>query len=174
MFKSFLLFFTLVYSLYAHPHTFIDIYLKINNKDNIITTINLEWKFDAMTSQLLAMEFDSNMDGKIDKKESNYINMNYFQPLEDYRFYTDIKIQDKSIVTKVKNFFAFIDSEQRIIYRFDIEINTPKDQVYIDFYDEDGFTAFMLKKEFITSDIFFKLVDVDNDFYFAYRLQFKD
>jgi len=174
MLKSFLLFFLLISSIYAHPHTFIDIYPKINHKKNIITTIHFEWKFDVMTSQLLQMEFDPNMDGQIDAEENSFIDINYFQPLADYGFYTDIKINNKSTITKVKNFKAFIDEEQRIVYSFDIDINTPKDKLYIDFYDDEGFTAFMLKEEFITTNIPFSIVDVDNDFYFAFRLQFKE
>ena len=174
MFKNFILFFLLLYSLYAHPHTFIDIYPKINHKKNIITSINFEWKFDAMTSQLLLMEFDSNMDGTIDIEENKYIDINYFQPLEDYGFYTDIRINKKSTFTKVKNFKAYIDKEHRVVYKFDVAINTPKENLYIDFYDEENFSAFMLKREFVTSNIPFKIIDVDNDFYFAFRLEFKE
>jgi len=158
----------------AHPHTFIDLFPKITYKNNTITSIHFKWKFDAMTSQLLLMEFDQNMNGQIDVDENDYVDINYFKPLEDYGFYTDIRINQKSTFTKPKNFKASIDKEQRIVFSFDIDINKNKDNVYIDFYDEENFTAFMLKNEFISSPTFFKLVDVDNDFYFAHRLQFKE
>ncbi len=173
MLRFFIIKFILITSLYAHPHTFIDVYPKISHKQDLITSINLSWKFDAMTSQLLMMEFDQNMDGKIDKEENQYIKINYFQPLEDYGFYTDIRIKGKSTVTKAKNFKASIDKEQRIVYQFDVDINQDKKDFYIDFYDEENFTAFVLKKEFVTCTIPFQIVDVDNDFYFAYRLQFQ-
>ena len=172
MLRIFILNFITIGFLFAHPHTFIDIFPTIKHKNNTITTIHFDWKFDAMTSQLLLMEFDPNMDGKIDKEENEYIFINFFERLEDYGFYTDIRINKKAIKTKPINFTASIDKEQRIVYGFDIDINTPKDKLYIDFYDEESFTAFMLKKEFITSNTPFKIVDVDNDFYFAFRLEF--
>lgn len=174
MFRFFILNLFTINLLFAHPHTFIDIFPKINYKDNSITTINFEWKFDVMTSQLLSMEFDLNMDGIIDDQENQYIFNNYFETLGDYGFYTDIRINKNSTITKPLNFKTFIDNEQRIVYSFDVELNAPKDKVYIDFYDEENFTAFVLKKEFITSKTPFKIVDVDNDFYFAYRLEFKE
>ena len=158
----------------AHPHTFIDVYSKINHKKNIITSINIEWKFDEMTSQLLLMEFDSNMDGRIDSEENEFIFINYFEPLENYGFYTDIRINKKAVKTKPENFKTYINKEQRIIYSFDIEINAPKDKLYIDFYDKENFSAYVLKKEFVTSSIPFRIVDVDNDFYFTFRLEFKE
>lgn len=158
--------------LFAHPHTFIDIFPTIDNKNNNIKTIHFSWSFDEMTSQLLIMEFDQNFNGKIDKEEISYIKENYFDSLSEYNFYTDIKLSNKSIKTKPINFKAAIKDNMRVTYEFDVVINKNKDDVKIEFYDTEMFTAFMLKKEFIKSDLGFKIVDVDNDIYFAYKLQF--
>jgi ABC-type uncharacterized transport system substrate-binding protein len=172
MIRYFLLFTLFINTLLAHPHTFVDVFPSINSKNNKIQTIHFEWSFDEMTSQLLVMEFDQNMDGKIDKAELDFIYTNYFTPLGDYNYYTDIKIKNKALKTAPKNFNVEIKENQKIVYKFDIDINADKKDVNIEFYDQEMFTAFMLKKDFIKSELSYDVVDVDNDFYFAYRLEF--
>ena len=76
--------------LFAHPHTFIDIYPTIKIKDNKITYLRFRWEIDEMTSSMLIMEFDQDGDGKIGKKENFFIYSSYFVSLQDYNFYTDI------------------------------------------------------------------------------------
>lgn len=157
--------------LFGHPHTFIDVFLKINSTQNIINNINFKWKFDEMTSQLLIMDFDQNGNKKIDKNEQIFIEKNYFNFLNDYNYYTNIKIAGKNIKTKPINFNCYIE-KNRIIYKFDIIFKKNKNDIKIDFYDEEMFTAFILKNKFIKSKIKFNILDLDNDFYFAYRLEF--
>ena len=159
-------------TLFAHPHTFIDIYPTIDSKNNNIKTIHFKWSFDEMTSQLLQMEFDQNMDGEIDKKEVSYIKKNYFDILEKFNFYTDIKLSKNSIKTKPINFTSKIDENMKITYEFDVAINTNKENVQIEFYDIEMFTACMLKKDFVTTKLPYDIVDIDNDMYFAYQLKF--
>ena len=52
-------------------------------------------------------------------------------------------------------------------------INKDKKDVKVEFYDEDMFTALVLKKEQVKSNIKFKVSDVDNDIYFGYALEFE-
>ena len=55
--KSFIiLFFVSTITLFAHLHTFIDIFSKIYNNENRITSISMMWKFNEMTSELLIMK----------------------------------------------------------------------------------------------------------------------
>lgn len=172
MTKYLILFTFLLSNLFAHPHTFIDVFPTIDNKNENIKKIHFKWSFDEMTSQLLIMEFDQNFNGKIDKEEIAYIKENYFLGLEEFNFYTDIKLSNKSIKTKPINFSSSIEDGMKVVYEFDVQIDTNKKDVNIEFYDTEMFTAFMLKKEFIKTDLGFNIVDVDNDFYFAYKLQF--
>lgn len=157
--------------LFAHPHTFVDVFPTVESKNSYIKTIHFKWRFDEMTSQMLIMEWDQNMNGKIDSSELSLVE-GYFNSLQDYNYYTDIKLSKKRIQTKPLNFNAHIENSTQIIYEFDVAINTPKEDLQIDFYDQDRFTAFVLKKEFVKSDLAYDVADVDNDFYFAYRLQF--
>lgn len=172
--KSFIiLFFVLSKTLFAHPHTFIDVFPKIYNNENIITSISMMWKFDEMTSELLIMEFDENSNGKIDEEEQKYIKKNYFDSLKDYEFYTYLFIDKKPISIIPKNFKSFIDKEKRIVYIFDFEINSDKNNVYIDFYDSENFSAFVLKKAFVKGKIPYGISGTDKDFYYSRRLEFK-
>jgi len=166
---SSILFFNL---LFAHPHTFIDLFPSINSKNNKINSLHFKWRFDEMTSGVLLMEFDQNMDGVLDKNEILYARDNFFYPLKEFGYYTDLKIANKKIPINPKNFIVKIEDKINISFEFEIDINANKNDLQIDFYDQDMFTAFMLKKDFVKSDLGFKIVDVDNDFYFAYRLQF--
>ena len=163
----------LPYLLFAHPHTFIDVYADINSSKNN-QNITFKWKFDEMTSQLLLMEFDANMDGKLDKDEIEYIKTNYFESLVEYGYYTYIKVGNKSIKTKPFNFTSFIEDNIKIVYQFDINIKEEKKKhIAISLYDEERFSALILKKEFIKSNIKYKLSDIVNDIYFGYKLELK-
>ncbi|MGB5868511.1 MAG: DUF1007 family protein [Arcobacteraceae bacterium] len=164
----------IINTLYAHPHTFIEIYPKITVKDKIITNIQFKWQLDEMTSSMLIMEFDSNANGKIEAEENSYAYENYFLVLQDYNYYTDIKINDKvQFFPKPKNFKATIENN-KICYYFDIDVKYDIHKTIIDFGDTDFFVAMILKKEFITvTNAIVKVSDLDNDFYFGYRLELK-
>ena len=166
------IFFILPLFLFAHPHTFLDVYANVKSENQKIKSINFKWIFDDMTSQLLIMEFDQNMDGKIDKNEIEYIKTNYFDYLKQFNYYTNIKIENKSQFAKPINFKSYIEN-MRVVYQFDLNFNYDKSKIKIELYDEDMFTALVLKKEFITSKIKYKVSDVDNDIYFGYRLEFE-
>jgi len=172
---KFIISFILIFNiLYAHPHTFIEVYPTITVKNKMMQKIHFVWKMDEMTSSMLIMEFDLDSNGKIDKIEQQYIHENYFSTLIDYNFYTDITINNK--ITKFpnpKNFKAFIENN-KICYSFEIDKKLNIHKTIFDFGDTDFFIAMILKKEF-TKIIGATAVvsDLDNDFYFGYRLELK-
>ena len=157
---------------FGHPHTFLDVHMNIKAQHNIIKTIQFKWVFDDMTSQLLVMEFDQNGNGKIDPNEIAYIKDNYFDYLKQFSYYTDVKISNKSQEIKPYNFKSYIQ-DMKIVYQFELTFNCNKKDLKIEVYDEDMFTALMLKDKFVTSNIKFKISDVDNDIYFGYKLEFQ-
>ena len=157
--------------LFAHPHTFLDVYTDVKSKNSKVEKITFKWVFDDMTSQLLIMEFDQNMDGKIDKEEVEFIKSNYFDSLNKYNYYTYLKILNKIQTTNPKNFTSYIEN-MKIVYQFELDINKNKKDIAIEIYDQERFTALVLKKEFVTSNIKYKVSDVDYDIYFGYRLEF--
>ena len=173
MFKKLFLLFATINILYAHPHTFIEVYPTITLKGQNIQNIQFKWQLDEMTSSMLIMEFDANSNGKIDQNEIPYIYENYFLPLVDYNFYTDITTKQKiQKFPMPKNFSATI-TNNKICYIFDIDEQYNINNTFFDFGDSDFFVAMVLKKEFITiNNSSVKVSDLDNDFYFGYRLEF--
>jgi ABC-type uncharacterized transport system substrate-binding protein len=168
-----LLFFLLITTLlFSHPHTFIDIYTTIK-KDNP-NIINFKWKLDEMTSSMLIMELDKNMDGKIDKKENRYIEDEYFSMFKPYSYYTFMFINNKKVkLPEPKNFKASIEKHQ-LCYAFDIEIKSDIKNIYFEFGDIDYYNALILKDKFIDAKgLKTKVTGVDNDFYYGYKLEFK-
>ncbi len=160
--------------LFAHPHTFIEVYPTIEVKNHKTTKINFKWKLDEMTSAMLIMEFDQNGDGKIDKDENKFVYENYFISLKDYSFYTDIQINKKiQPFPEPQNFRATIENN-KICYAFDINQEYKIQNTKFDFGDKDFFVAMILKKEFVkVKGANFKVIELDNDFYFGYRLELK-
>lgn len=171
--KFLLVWMVFISSIFAHPHTFIEVYPTLKTNKNQMTQIKYRWVLDEMTSMMLVMEFDTNGNGKIDKKENSYIYENYFSPLDEYGFYTTITTKGKSsTLKKVKNFQTHI-VDNKIVYEFEAENRLNLKDTKVEFGDKDFFVAMVVKKEFVNSDIQYKVVDVDNDFYFGYRLEFK-
>jgi len=173
LFRTIFIFLSLLTYSLAHPHTFIDVYPKVSHSANQITTIHFSWKFDVMISEMYIMEFDENDDGKLDAKENQYIKKSYFDTMRDFSFYTHIRIKKEPIITKASNFKASIDSNKRVVYQFDIEINANKSDIEMDFYDEDNYVAFILKQEFVNSTTPFQVSTPDGDYIYKHRLQFK-
>ena len=159
--------------LFAHPHTFIDVYPTIKVKNNKITYLRFRWEIDEMTSSMLIMDIDQNGDGKIDDKENKYLEENYFNVFADYDYYTYIKVKNKTIkFPKITNFKASIKNH-KVCYAFDVDLKTDISDTVIEFGDSDFYVAMMLKDEFVTvSGAKVKTSGVDNDFYYGYRLEF--
>ncbi len=172
IFKTLLLFILSFTYLYSHPHTFMEIYPTIDVKNGQTTNINFIWKLDEMTSSMLIMEFDFNGNGKIDKEENQFIYAEYFKALRDYNFYTDIKINNKiEKFPDPQNFKAFIENN-KVCYSFDIKQNYKIKDMKIDFGDQDFFIAPILKKKFLKiTGAKAKITELDNDYYFGYRLE---
>ena len=171
--KKIILFLLLTITLFAHPHTFIEVYPTLEVKDSKFKTIHFKWVLDEMTSTILIMELDANGNGVIDKKENNYIEKEYFSMFKPYSYYTYVKIDKKVINFKPKNFKATIENN-RICYSFDIDGDFNTRNTVFEFGDSDFYVAMILKDKFVTiKGSKAKTTGVDNDFYYGYKLEFK-
>jgi ABC-type uncharacterized transport system substrate-binding protein len=167
--------FTLVFAIssaYAHPHTFIEVFPTITVKDNKTQNIHFRWSLDEMTSSMLIVEFDQNADGKLDNQESQYAYENFFSTLKEFNFYTDVVVKDQTeFFPKPINFKASIQ-DNKICYDFDIEKQYNIKELKFDFGDTEFFVAMVLKEEFTKiTGAKAKVSELDNDFYFGYRLE---
>ena len=172
--KKVLLYLIFTLSLFAHPHTFIDVYPTIKVTDNKTKVINFKWKIDDMTSTMLIMDVDTDGDGKINSRENRFIKNNYFTVFEDYHFYTYIRVDGKVIpFPKTKNFKATIENH-RVCYSFDIEGDFDMKRTVIEVGDTDFYVAMVIKQEFLNiSGANAIATGVDNDFYYGYKVEFK-
>ncbi|RLA76383.1 MAG: hypothetical protein DRG78_19135 [Epsilonproteobacteria bacterium] len=172
--KIFFILFLLLSSLYSHPHTFIDLYPTIKVKDDKTQSIHFKWVLDEMTSTILIMELDQDMDGTINEKENKNVQKNYFYIFENYSYYTHIIVDGKVLKSpKVKNFKASIENN-RICYSFDMGGNYNIKNTIFEFGDTDFYVAMVLKDEFVKVDGATAITTgVDNDFYYGYRLELK-
>ncbi|MEA3521719.1 MAG: DUF1007 family protein [Campylobacterota bacterium] len=164
----------LLVSLYAHPHTFIEVYPTIHVKENSTSTVHFKWMLDDMTSAMLIMELDHNSDGKISENENSLIYTDYFSIFKDYSYYTYIKVKNRSIhFPEPQNFKASIENN-KVCYSFDIEIHDDIQDTSFEFGDSDFYVAMVLKEEFVkASGLSTKVTGVDNDFYYGYKLELK-
>ena len=166
-----LLFFS---SLFAHPHTFIEVHPTIEFKNNKASSIHFKWIIDDMSSTILIMELDKDGDGSISKRENAFIYKEYFAIFEDYSYYTHIKIDGKLVKNlKALNFKARIENH-KICYSFDVEGDFNTKNTILEFGDSDYYVAMVLKDEFV--DVIgstTSVLGVDNDFYYGYKLEFK-
>ena len=159
-------------TLFAHPHTFIEVHPTIRILNNSFEKIHFDWKIDEMTSSMLLMELDQNGDGKIDNHESTNAYKNYFLVFENYNYYTFIKVDGKAVdFPKPKNFQASIQNH-KVCYSFDIDLKTQANKTVLEFGDTDFYVAMTLKEEFVDmKGAKAKTLGVDNDFYYGYRLE---
>ena len=169
--KLLLTLFLLQFTLYAHPHTFMDVYPTIKVDKGETSSIHFKWVFDEMTSSMLIMDIDRNGNGKIDAKENLFIYTNYFQTLEDYGFYTYVRVNSKLVeLPKPKNFKATIENH-RVCYSFDIEANYEIAKTTFSFGDEELYVACMLKKEFLNVvGAKVKITELKDEF-FGYKME---
>ena len=167
---TFLIFFS---SVFAHPHTFIEVYPTVEVQKSKFSSIHFKWVLDEMTSTILIMELDSNANGKIDKKENDYIEKEYFSMFKPYNYYTYVKVDKEVVKFKPENFKATIEN-YKLCYSFDINGEFDIKNTIFEFGDSDFYVAMVLKDEFVTiKGASGKVSGIDNDFYYGYKLEFK-
>lgn len=172
--KIFLLSSLFIMSLFAHPHTFIEVYPSMKKQDAVSSIVNFKWVLDDMTSSVLIMELDRDGDGVFNVQENREIEKDYFNILEKYHYYTFIMLDKKPLeLPKINNFKATIEN-YRVCYSFDIVLeHNPRDIVF-EFGDSDYYIAMILKKEFVDAAGFdVKVSSVDDDLYPGYKLEFQ-
>ncbi len=172
--KLFFTFILFLSSLYAHPHTFIDVYPTIEVKDAKIKSMHFKWVLDEMTSTMLIMDLDKDGNGKIDEKENLFIEKEYFSMFKDYSFYTHIKVNKKTVKFKQPTNFKATIENYRICYSFEIEESYDIKNTLIEFGDTAYYVAMILKDEFLkVNGATVKITKVDSDSYYGYALELK-
>ncbi len=152
----------------AHPHIFIDTKLDFVTKNNKVDKLHVSWIFDDMNSQILMMDFDTNRDKKLDKKETQKFLKTYFNELSKNRPFMNVKVDGKKIsLTKHISPFSIKYKKNLLIINFTVDFKKIKQTKTIDigFWDEKNYTAFAMEPEYINFKG--KKLNVELDFYEA-------
>lgn len=150
----------------AHPHLFIDTKLNFTIKKDKIDTLHVAWIFDDMNSQILMMDYDTNRDKKLNKKEIKRFKKIYFDKLSKNRPFIHIKVDGKELVlTKQISSFNIKYKKNLFIVNFIVDFKKIKQIKSIDigFWDEENYTAFSMEPEQIKFKG--KTLKIELDFY---------
>ncbi len=134
----------------AHPHLFIDTKLNFTVKNNKIDRLHVSWVFDDMNSQILMMDYDTNRDKKLSKKETQKFKKIYFDKLSKKKPFMHIKVDGKKIaLAKTMSAFSMKYKNNLLTLNFTVNFKKIKQKKTIDigFWDETNYTAFSMDPE---------------------------
>ncbi len=148
-FLSFLLFFSLTASIFAHPHTFIDSVIECEFNESGISGFWINWSFDSMFATSIIMDFDRDRNGSFSESEIEDVRENAFSNLENFNYFIYITENRKTRrPITVTNFSASI-VEKDIFYRFFVPYNSiskeNQNSVIIAIYDDTFFCDISIK-----------------------------
>lgn len=132
-------------SILSHPHVFVTSNLGFIFDDKGLSKIQVKWEFDEFFSDLLATDYDTDENNKLDKAEIKVLKSDAFSNLAKFNYFTNIKIDGKPFIVKfIKDFSAEL-VKGILYYNFTIlchvrAIVTPK-QITISQYDTTFYTA---------------------------------
>ncbi len=136
---------------FAHPHVFIENHVTVIFDNEGLAGFQLRWKFDEMTSSIFIMDFDSNRDGTIDRKEEQILKTQAFESMRNYHYMTSVSIDNKEFkVQYVQDFYSLVEGGI-LSYNFFVPchvkaISTDK-EIRISVYDSDFFIEYTLNKD---------------------------
>lgn len=156
--------------LWAHPHTFIDVFLNITGEKSA-QKIEIIWLFDEMTSAPLLMDFDANKNGQFEKEEIADFKKTVFDDLKKFSYYTHLKVAGKTIKIEPKS-LDLSQEGNRLALTFKIDLDPFTNQKKtIGFWDEVLMCAFELEKDHIHTSLRYTLKEVSNVYYYGYLLE---
>ena len=113
----------------AHPHVWINDVTTFLFKDRQLVAIHHHWEFDEIFSSFVIQQHDNDHNGKFDKTENASVQKEAFSNLQDYGYFTHVRIDDKKLpLDKVEGFQATIKKEI-MIYEFTLRLPQPVDVI---------------------------------------------
>lgn len=133
---------------YAHPHVFINATIKAVFDENGLKGLQINWIYDPNYSYQIISDCDMDMDDNFTEEEIKDVYKYYFEQLEQYNYFIEIKIGKKNIkIDKVEDFSASIDTEDEVVeYNFfiplDVKYTNDGQTLEVKFADPTYYTAF--------------------------------
>ncbi|MEO8321931.1 MAG: DUF1007 family protein [Bradyrhizobium sp.] len=138
----------------AHPHVFAEASLSITLSPDrsAVDTLQHLWRFDEIFSSTVMMEFDKNLDLKLDKAEMNLVSETVYASLADYNYFQLVTVDGKdilmdpppSLTTKFENDQLIISFESKpkkplmLAGKIDFGVYDPSFYTAIDFLTDDN------------------------------------
>lgn len=111
----------------AHPHVLIDSHAVLEMKDGKIVSLFMGWKFDPIYGGSLAMDFDTNKDGKLDAEEMAALERESFQATGEYGYFTYPSVAGKVIGDIKAQDFKVLLVDNTMVYSFRLALPHPVD-----------------------------------------------
>lgn len=137
----------------AHPHVFIDNYLKFEFDTKGLAGIQVTWIFDEMYSSCLLMDYD-NGDGILSPVEIREIKAEAFDNLKHYGYFMRVRIDGAPFEVKFVKDFNITTRGGNLLYHFTVPCHvsaaaTPK-KLSISVVDETSYSAIMTGRSAIS------------------------
>ena len=117
-----LIFFLLVgYTLAAHPHSFIQNSNKLIIDSKGANQLQAQWIFDEMFTEMIMFDYDLDMNGYFDEKETQMIYDEAFTNTKSFNFFIDLTNNSKKILFDEVSDFTVSLVDEQLIYDFTLE-----------------------------------------------------
>ena len=105
-------------SVFSHPHVFIvHRYIVVFDTAGL-AGLRVNWRFDEFFTQMILEDYDRNQNNRLEPREVETIEKEAFRYLENYDYFTFIKINQHPFKVKyVRDFNAFIH-KGKLVYEF--------------------------------------------------------
>ncbi len=140
---------------FSHPHVFVSNRITAVFDNNGLSGLTVFWEFDEFFTNMIAVDYDENENGKLDKSEIEIIRKDAFSNLVNYNYFTNIRIDGKIFKVVLTSDFIAEIKKNKLIYRFFIpspvkSLDSFK-EVRISQIDKSYYTdiAFFEKKPFL-------------------------
>ena len=102
----------------THPHLFVDYELFFVFNDKGLAGLRERWTFDEMFSTMVREEYDRDRNQLFDYQENLEIEKNAFLNLENFDYFTFIRIDGQGFAVKMTRDFKADINEERVRYTF--------------------------------------------------------
>ncbi|MBN2124781.1 MAG: DUF1007 family protein [Deltaproteobacteria bacterium] len=138
-------------SAFAHPHVFIENRLAVVFDSEGLAGIEATWVFDEFFSNMIAVDYDRNQNGKLEPGEVATVKEKAFDNLINFDYFTFIRINGRPFKVQYIRDFSAILSDGRLIYRFMIPCHVKGGasfkEITIAQYDPSYYTAIAFPKD---------------------------
>lgn len=110
----------------AHPHVFVTPEATLHLTEGIVSDIAISWKFDKGWSYNVLSQCDRDKDGHFNREETKLVFTQFFSGIEQYDYFTDIRVDDRKITIKgIEQFQVSVNEDKTVIYTFEFPTRFP-------------------------------------------------